>query len=838
MVWIWCGGNDSGRIFFAKNLMNQGNSTNLNYGDSGIGIMGVSDVLDTLMRNGRIFFQSAQSNDDTISTHQSDDSSIDTGHRERENSTNSSSIVDISTPQSVAEIFECTVALLNFATHRGTRYSTSSNSKEEYYSNDVVMLLSRLTALECKVMSLECCTKYLDGILEDHIVDVQEERLKTIQELEVRMALSSEKDKEASAIKKDNHGLFPRKYLDTILEVATLYGVTFNALDEKVELLNKYVTTWFTSFLGHVRMILMEKISEINSKKQSRKNETEENSLTIDQDDQDDAAFADISNELMRLLSSVRELASGLALPEIGLDMELASSLVEKTVGITESMVKKRVAQKFHLLRIRVLKDSLTPLVEGIIEEECVSTDDASLRTIKKVQAANIALSDGMQMVDDTIRSILSKSTGLGMSNTPLDLDMVKVAVSNNACQFAIWLASVIENIAGCEPDDKDITMGVQFSDANIDDGTLREFVVNESVIEANDEDETNSPEKKKECLMLENLLVLVQENEYQHSNALLQLSLVEMCRLAARNVVNNMNQSISSSMEDDNKQSLKLDVFQTSMQLQSSSIDGKKGEMISTRFRLAASRSLILYATAKGYEASSGVCQDLWETCNHQSEFSPHGPKEATWKMLEIAKNISIESAAAFGGNIQAGPIPNFEDNSNDYMANMSARHNVKGLSLDVARMFTQKIQVYPHHSEIIEFSRNAVVALMLKVACKAWIEQIRLCTISSYSYRQLQIDTEFLKILLPHYVDDESQCMEELHNILIDVVLNAGGRCADLECVGVTEYFDEARGKVLSPNSIAMGFLVEEDAAGKRGVLGQFLIDDQDESSNNEKD
>jgi hypothetical protein len=73
----------------------------------------------------------------------------------------------------------------------------------------------------------------------------------------------------------------------------------------------------------------------------------------------------------------------------------------------------------------------------------------------------------------------------------------------------------------------------------------------------------------------------------------------------------------------------------------------------------------------------------------------------------------------------------------------------------------------------------------------------------------------------------------------VLNDLVLNAGERCIETECVGVTEYFDEAMGKAMSPLSIALGWLKEEDAAGGRGALDQFIIRKviAEESKNEEK-
>ena len=62
-----------------------------------------------------------------------------------------------------------------------------------------------------------------------------------------------------------------------------------------------------------------------------------------------------------------------LALLEIGLDMQLASELVNYSVGITEETLRKRVAQTFGVLRVRVLRNYMGLFVRGWIEEELLS---------------------------------------------------------------------------------------------------------------------------------------------------------------------------------------------------------------------------------------------------------------------------------------------------------------------------------------------------------------------------------------------------------------------------------------------------------------------------------
>jgi len=72
------------------------------------------------------------------------------------------------------------------------------------------------------------------------------------------------------------------------------------------------------------------------------------------------------------------------------------------------------------------------------------------------IQLSSVALSDGLQMADDLIRATLQQSQATNTA-APVDSAVVKLAVQKNARLFGIWLASSLEQLAGCEPsgDDK-----------------------------------------------------------------------------------------------------------------------------------------------------------------------------------------------------------------------------------------------------------------------------------------------------------------------------------------------------------------------------------------------
>jgi hypothetical protein len=139
---------------------------------------------------------------------------------------------------------------------------------------------------------------------------------------------------------------------------------------------------------------------------------------------------------------------------------------------------------------------------------------------------------------------------------------------------------------------------------------------------------------------------------------------------------------------------------------------------------------------------------------------------------------------------------------------------------------MFTQKVQVYSQSLRKASLSRDFVVNALLRVAFRAWNEQLRLSSLSLFAYRQIQVDVEFLKYLLPHFLSEDSAEFEMVCTLLNDLLLNAGERCLDSRFVGAIEYYDETMNRVISPLLIALRWLKEEEAAGGRGALENIVI------------
>jgi hypothetical protein len=164
-------------------------------------------------------------------------------------------------------------------------------------------------------------------------------------------------------------------------------------------------------------------------------------------------------------------------------------------------------------------------------------------------------------------------------------------------------------------------------------------------------------------------------------------------------------------------------------------------------------------------------------------------GPRSAVSSVLELIKASSKDCADLFGGSRRAGPIP---ESLEDEYTSLTASHmkisggRRSGLAFDVERMFVEKVVIYPHPNEVLDFQRNAVVTIIGKVAFQALMESSRLLRFSVGGYRQIKVDTEFFRWFLPHFVKDEamldgSNTLTSLNSLLTEVYLTARDRCAD---------------------------------------------------------
>lgn len=633
-------------------------------------------------------------------------------------------------------------------------------------------ILPGISGEECQEMALTASIRLLERILDTHHIELQERLFR-----------------DDSTSENNNAELIPTHVLDSVLEASTLYSMTFPTTEATKDSLSQFVSNAFNSFLQHVRGELLDQAIQASSMAHSSVANDEEDEEKVDAEEE---AYGHISSAMTLLLQSVRQLASGLALPEVAIDAELASSLVEQTVGLTEAMVRRRVDQKFYTLRLLVIQNCLAPFCEKSKELSGV---------LANVEMASVALSDSLQLVDDTIRSVLTTETD--------DVSMLKQAVEQSTRRFAKWLATAMERLAGCESSDAKLIIEVKPHDPKDDEfydedaiPTAETPVSMDTADDISDvsEDQTD-PTQQVEVAFLE----LLESSFLGKSDW--TLSIVEMCRVAEQSVLENIAQSIATWGGKQRKAPKSL-------------FSGKPDASNPTceRFRLAASRVLGLYAMNRGHDAAKIIC----ETLNDLSKDEIETPRIEVLKTLEVVKATCLDCADLLGGVKRAGPVPEtLEDEFASYTLTARQQSPMRsGLISDVERMFAEKVVVFPHPSDITDFQRNGVVTLVLKVIFKALVETVRRTKFSLQGYRNFLVEIELFKFIIPHYVKDEfladgSNARTVLEALLTDAIQTARDRCVDSYMLGEEEV-NQARSAVrnfMEDKETIARFVIPED-------------------------
>mmetsp|Transcript_13362 Transcript_13362/g.29025 ORF Transcript_13362/g.29025 Transcript_13362/m.29025 type:complete len:1129 (-) Transcript_13362:141-3527(-) len=763
--------------------------------------------------------------------------------------------VTVSSPKSIAEIFECAGTLLML-------YPTSFSPG--------------LDKGRCQSLALAACGQFLRERLVGHDTGTAAAAAGT----SVDSPPISPGHKDASTDNVDGVvSELPISFLDGILESTTLYGVSFQVSSDLAsssqsspadevgqELLGKFVTTSFDKFISHVRMLLIQR-SEPHLGTAKYDNVDDDNTAVRGEEEEskDDANFLQVSIALSHLLRSVRELASGLALPEVGLDFSLASTLFDQTVDLAEMLVRRRVAMKFNELRVVVVKECLAPLVKEVIQSENETKQDdsedpnnneshQSSSLLEIIQLASVALSDGLQMADDLIRATLQRSQLSDAAPgvlAPVDSAVVKLAVQKSAKSFGVWLASALEQLVGCEPSQYGTTLlevGDEESEEENEGQQKRITIPQLETEEGNDArwvdstsfsrtDSSVKSIKDETSNLLIDLLVQLDDGASERAYSNFLLSICEMCRLAERSMANTLNQSIQSAMEEDARVADSANtLFGDTINPHRKGKDGLDSEQVlSKRFQLAASRALAMYVMNHGAYAASELCTDMFHLSDARDPYAiPSRPREVCLKVFEIAKASCEDCISIVGGDLFVAPVAPFPheveyvDVFGDRLTGASGGGGVggasSGLQLDVERMFIEKIQVYPHSLAQLEFTRNSVVSGILHVALSAFLECVRSSVFSSLGYRQMKVDAVFLRYIISHYVKDEFGTPEQnacscLFNTIDDIMLKAGQRCFDHEVTNDDDYYDVEKDEIFTPYQLVQRFCeAEQDDVMKR--------------------
>ena len=615
-------------------------------------------------------------------------------------------------PRTMNEILECA----------GTLYLLQDDAKSQNEKESIVE------------HSISACARSVDRLLDSHLILVQERQFRDPSPL-----LSG---KSTPGFQE----LIPTDCLDAILEVASLYAMNFGS--EQNEHLVQFVNEAFSAFLAHVRSVLLEESSrEIPG----------------------DTKGNDITQSLSALNQSVEDFVAGLTLPEVGLHASFASGLVGQALEVTEYLVRHRVDQKMSDLRLDILQNCILPYTQNVAKEwKGADGDKKAIPYI--IQLGGSMLSDCMQLVDDTIRAIyILSQTEEGEPCTSRDLELLSESVHRSTQDFIVWLSSIFERLAGGEGMVSTV-VEPPFDDANTDDLDVagKDNRINRIYLSNSANNEEMDSLLFSAVGEIETLLDDYQNGEYI-------LALVELCRLAAKSIQENLDQSISNHAGGGRKKGSSLFAGTPSGSLASSYPGSQE------TFEKSASRILVMYALNCGTSMGSLLCQDLESIGREITQ-----PRPCVLKMLDLAKSAANDCDDIFGAEERGGPLPSLEDPAfSHYGGGSSPISRMSGLQFDIERMFKETVRILPHPSETCRSSGNEILFLAFKVAFRNFLELVRLSSFSRETLNQVKVDTSFLKYILPHYIAKDYvsggvQVTSSLSSILDEVTSTAEERLA----------------------------------------------------------
>ncbi|GBB92397.1 hypothetical protein RclHR1_00200030 [Rhizophagus clarus] len=93
--------------------------------------------------------------------------------------------------------------------------------------------------------------------------------------------------------------------------------------------------------------------------------------------------------------------------------------------------------------------------------------------------------------------------------------------------------------------------------------------------------------------------------------------------------------------------------------------------------------------------------------------------------------------------------------------------------LTSHIDKLFSDRIEIYG----IVEMSIIGIMMGIIKILLKTWIEMIRLNTLTNKSFRQLQVDSEYMRVKLWRFIEDE----RIMNTMLQELASSAFKRCIE---------------------------------------------------------
>jgi hypothetical protein len=718
--------------------------------------------------------------------------------------------------------------------------ATSIDTKRRWNDNRCRVMMMVEQPEELYSMSFSAATRLLDRILDAHSIQVQEHKFMMMNNNNHQNSSMNALDDHNNDHSSSNHNstgsilgilsepkndgtttttntttttehenyLIPQNVLIAILDCATLYQSSFQHMkkdqdwwSERKYYLMEFITESYTTFISHVRSILLQEDSIAGDTSNTNRHlHDQDPTIGLESDHgivashppTQEIAPEEISQALTVLVQYV-QLFTNRLVDEVHLNVEYTNHLMQQAIDLASSLVHRRVDNQFRTLRYSIVNECLLPFTNRIVEDRerilqekssNMSEDDNFITNNvlpEIIQIASSTLSDCLQLIDDTIRSIITDNApsttedmdgsnnngNVNQTGTVLPSD-VQDALQTNTYRLVSWLANAFEIMAGGDTTDYNhmaqAPKSCRDENGNEAVNASHETVVYECIGDGC-EDEVLA------------LLYKARENIYQgydgtlHSD--IMLSMIELCRLSETMVTHQIEQSLhfgsSGSGGVGKKKSLssQRDLFpsshgETTKSTSSMTLTTRKNGSynsnvpISQRYQVAGSRIFTILVMDTAHDAIHRLLS------NTVTAISDHrGPSDNVLAVVKLAKTLSLQCATLFGGTKRAGPIPIWDESNFISTTTMSMLSNRKsGLYLDVERMFKEKVTIYPHPSDILEYSRDSAIFLYFKIVLRSWYESIveyATATFSLDEYLQMQVDTVFIKHIIPHYLSNE---------------------------------------------------------------------------------
>ncbi|KAF0447367.1 Vacuolar protein sorting-associated protein 51 [Gigaspora margarita] len=93
--------------------------------------------------------------------------------------------------------------------------------------------------------------------------------------------------------------------------------------------------------------------------------------------------------------------------------------------------------------------------------------------------------------------------------------------------------------------------------------------------------------------------------------------------------------------------------------------------------------------------------------------------------------------------------------------------------LTSHIDKLFSDRIEIFG----IVEIGKPGIMMGVIKILLKAWIETVRMQTLTNKIFQQIQVDSEFVRLKLWKYIEDE----RILNTMLQELASSAFRRCAE---------------------------------------------------------